>query len=86
MKQDEGEITALSTRLQTNVLAFSGKQPGPPPRFRAQLLIPVAIIIAGVLLISFSPQARNQVLLKLAMRASTRLLQTHSQPSQSSQP
>ena len=75
MKRTEREIAVLSEHLQANLLAFSGRRPGPPPRFRAQLLIPIAVIAGAALAIALSPQARRSVLLKLTLAASTHVLQ-----------
>ncbi len=74
MKPSEREIVALSGRLQANLHAFSGKSPGLHPRFRAQLLIPVAVIVGALVLFSLSPRARKTVLVELAMLASARLI------------
>lgn len=75
MKQNKREIAVLSARLQNDLLAFSGRRPGPPPRFRAQLLIPVALIACAALVVALSPRARKSVLLKLTLAASTQVLQ-----------
>jgi hypothetical protein len=75
VKQNEREIAVLSARLQTDLQAFSGRRPAPPPRFRAQLLIPVAVIACAALVVALSPQARRSILLKLTLAASTHVLQ-----------
>ncbi len=75
MKRIESEIAALSARLQTDLLVLSGKLPGPAPRFRPQLLIPVVIILGAIVLCGISPNARKSVLLRMTMLASARFLQ-----------
>lgn len=75
MKKADNEVNELSSRLQTSLLAFSGRRPGPAPRFQRQLLIPVGLIVGAALLLSLSPKARKSLLLKMTLLASTHFLQ-----------
>jgi hypothetical protein len=74
MKTLENRIDRLSNRLQENFQIFRGRLVTPAPHFRMQLLIPVAVlVVAGVFMVS-SRTARQSLLLKMAVLASSRLL------------
>jgi hypothetical protein len=68
------EIDKLSGHLQASLAALRGKVLGPAPHFRPSLLIPVAAIVGAAVLLTMSPRARNNLLMKVAMLVSTQLL------------
>ncbi|MES2605439.1 MAG: hypothetical protein V4603_10915 [Pseudomonadota bacterium] len=74
MKTLENNIGRLSNRLQENFQIFKGRLVTPAPHVRMQLLVPVAVlVVAGVFMVS-SRTARQSLLLKMAVLASSRFL------------
>lgn len=70
----ENRIARLSNRLQENYQIYRGRLVTPAPHFRMQLLIPVAVLLVGTLVMASSRTARQSLLLKMAVLASSRFL------------
>jgi hypothetical protein len=69
------EIATLRARLQNDLLALRGEvAAAPAPRFRTQLLLPLALVAVAGFLVATHPGTRKRALLGLALRAGAAVL------------